>query len=404
MANILGINLNELTIDRLIQKIITFLDDGQQHYLVTPNPEIILAAGQDEELFFILNKADVAIADGFGLKITGLLSGFNLPRITGADLSMELLKIAAQKKIKTLILNWTGGLSKKIDIESSLSQKFTDLNFQVLDISRDKFLTPEIIEQIKIFSPTLMFTNLGFPYQEKLLFHNLKKLSSVKLALAVGGTFDFISGKARRAPKIMRQLGLEWLWRLLKQPKRWKRIYNATIVFIGKFLYVNLINRWLYRPSVACILYKKENEEKKILIVKAEGSELHWQLPQGGTDRNSPAVAGRRELQEELGIKNESFVDKKTFINIYHYKFDRGSDHQANKTGAVRIYRHRGYKGQKQSLYIAEFKGKDEEIKINFWDHTAWQWVPSEKLIENLHPIRQTGAKIFIKKFNSQNL
>ena len=236
MANILGINLNELGRNELLKKIIAFINDDEQHYLVTPNPEIILAAGKDEELFYILNKADLAPADGFGLKIAGLLSGFNLPRITGADLSLELLKIAQEKKLKTLILNWNQGLSNKIDLETSLYKKFKDLNFKIIDINRDKLLNPEIIEQINIFSPILMFNTLGSPYQEKLIYHNLKKLPSVKLALGVGGAFDFISGRSQRAPKIMRILGIEWLWRLIQQPQRIKRIYNATIVFPFKVI------------------------------------------------------------------------------------------------------------------------------------------------------------------------
>lgn len=236
MAIILGINLSELREDGVLKKITDFLNSNDQHYLVTPNPEIILSAQSDEELFHILNRADLAIADGIGLKIAGILSGLNIPRVTGADLTVKLLKMAAQKGLRTLILNWSEGLSKKTDIELALIQKFTGLNFTVFNISRDKLLDQELIKQINKFAPVLFFNTLGFPYQEKLIYHNLKKLPSVKVALGIGGSFDFITGQAIRAPKVIRVLGLEWLWRLIKQPKRLKRIYNATWVFLKKIL------------------------------------------------------------------------------------------------------------------------------------------------------------------------
>lgn len=236
MAIILGINLSELGEADVLKKISDFLNSNDQHYLVTPNPEIILAAQSDEELFHILNKADLAIADGIGLKIAGVLSGLNIPRVTGADLTVKLLKIAAQKGLRTLVLNWSEGLSKKTDIELALIQKFIGLNFTVFDISRDKLLDQELINQINKLAPVLFFNTLGFPYQEKLIYHNLKKLPSVKVALGIGGSFDFITGQAIRAPKVIRAWGLEWLWRLIKQPKRLKRIYNATFIFLKEIL------------------------------------------------------------------------------------------------------------------------------------------------------------------------
>ncbi len=403
MTTILGINLSELKSRVLMKKIEYFLDDQGQHYLVTPNPEIVLQAQEDEEFFYILNKADLAIVDGFGLKMAAWFYGINIPRITGADLTQELLKIANNRKLKVLILNWRNGLSKKTSIESALNKKFTDLKLKVLDISRNKFLNLESINKINSFSPVLMFCTLGFPYQEKLIYHNLHKLPSLKLAIGVGGSIDFIIDKVVRAPKIIRILGIEWLWRLIKQPKRFKRIYNATLVFIAKFLYTELINRWRYRPNVVCILYKNEGQQKKFLIVKRADSKEHWQLPQGGRDGENIAQAGERELQEELGIAKEDFISRGTFNNVYHYKFNKPSLHK-NSKAKLGAYRHQGYKGQRQSLYIAEYLGVDSKIKINFWDHNDWQWITMDRLIDKIHPIRQTGAKIFLEKFKSLKL
>lgn len=97
----------------------------------------------------------------------------------------------------------------------------------------------EIIEKINAFSPTLLFVAFGAPAQELWIARNLPKLNTVKVAMGVGGAFDFISGKRKRAPKWMQKMGCEWLWRLVLEPRRFKRIWNAVIVF-----------PWMVRKSI----------------------------------------------------------------------------------------------------------------------------------------------------------
>jgi N-acetylglucosaminyldiphosphoundecaprenol N-acetyl-beta-D-mannosaminyltransferase len=413
MANILGINLSELSPAATLARAAEFLTGESQHYLVTPNPEIILASHHDEELFYILNKADLAPADGFGLQLAGWLLGYQIPRVTGADLTIQLLELAARQKIKVLILNWRDGLSSAADLGQALTVKFNGLDFLVIDIERDKFLSPEVIKQIQTYAPALLFTTLGFPYQEKILFHNLENLPTVRLGLGVGGAFDFLTGRAIRAPRLLRQLGLEWLWRLIKQPARWRRIYQATVVFTGKMLKVRFLNPYLYRPNVACLAYKQENGSQKILIVEREDTPGYWQLPQGGTDGEDIATAGARELREETGMLTNHLITKGVFKNLYRYNFPVGhqsygiNSANANSTPVIDggTRRHQAdYKGQKQSLYIAEFIGSDQEIKINFWDHSAWKWVDADNLVNEVNSVRQPSAKIFLDKFHSLNL
>jgi len=408
MVNILGINLSKINATTAREKIKKFLNEPGQHYVVTPNPEIILASHQDEEFFYILNKADLSLADGFGLKIAGLLTGDYVSRVTGSDLTIELLKLAAQEGIKTLILNWREGLSTAQEISTALITKFSGLNLLVLDISRETILNPETVQKINDFSPILMFSALGFPAQEKVIYHNLKKLPSVRVALGVGGSFDFLTGKAKRAPRVFRQLGLEWLWRLIKQPNRHQRIFKATFVFLIKLIYAKTIGRFCYRANVVGLLYKNTPSGKQILIVEREDTKDHWQLPQGGTDGEDVETAGRRELREEIGT--DKIKTKAVLKNIHRYTFASltgKKSHQPNnelKPIRTNSVHKTNYKGQKQSLYIAEFLGQDSDIKINFWDHRAWKWVPTEKLVESVHPARQKGAKIFLEKLQSLNL
>lgn len=391
MADILGINLSNKTKDELIKSLDFFLMDEKSHFITTPNPEIILQAGRDEEYFFILNSADLSIADGFGLIIAGLVSRQKIYRTTGADLTNILLDKAHDKNLRILIINRIDGLSNKNDITQALQKKLPNLSFEILDIAKKESLSIAENKIINEFSPQIVFVGLGAPTQEKLIWNELKNWPSTRIAIGIGGSFDFISGKTIRAPKIIRVIGLEWLWRLFSQPQnRWarlKRIWQATIVFMLKVLKNYLINTLLYRKNVACLLYKKENEQYQILIVRRSDDINHWQLPQGGTDGQSLTEAGSRELREEIGT--DKFIVRGVFKHVYKYKF-----FDANKPA------YRGYKGQKQGLLIAEFIGNDQDIKINYWDHSAWQWIPLNKIVETVHARRQEGVKKFLEKFD----
>lgn len=237
MPAILGINLSNGSEEEALKKVSEFLNGNSMHYLVTPNPEIILAAQTDPDFFKILNQADLSLADGFGLKLAGLLTKQKITRITGADFSLKILALAQMRKLKVMIINWENGLSSAREIKAVLQKNYPHLDCLVADVSRDLSLDAGAQVVLNDFAPTIIFTTLGFPYQEKIIFNNLKNWPSVRLAIGVGGTFDFLTGKARRAPRIMRQLGLEWLWRLIRQPRRIVRIYRATFVFMAKILF-----------------------------------------------------------------------------------------------------------------------------------------------------------------------
>ena len=376
IINILGINISTLNKKNVLEKIEQFLNDGKQHQIVTPNPEFILNARKDEEFFYILNNADLSIPDGIGLKFASWAMGKNLHKFTGADLIKDILRIAEEKNLKIAIINWSGGLSKREDIEKILKEKYPKLKFIIKDIEKTELSSvyPEL-SSVNDFKPDILFCTLGAPYQEKWIYHVLtpspspnqervaeKKLSSVKIAIGVGGAFDFLTNKIKRAPKLMRALALEWLWRLILEPKyRFRRIYNAIIIFPLTFIKWKFISPLIYRPNVACLLFKRTENNYKILLVKRNDDKNHWQLPQGGTDGENIIKAGDRELREELNTNKFKII--KIHKNLWKYKFgERISEYSAQVKEIV------GYKGQKQSLIIAEFLGKDDDIKINFWD------------------------------------
>lgn len=398
--NILGINISSSDNADIRRKLEEWLEGDAQRMVVTPNPEIILEALNDEEYFYILNNADLSLPDGVGLKFAGLVMGRNIVRFTGVDLSRYLLKLAQKSGRKVVILNWKEGLSRANEIKDSLQEKYSNLKCLVLDVERDgKDLEPQRINE---FAPDILFCCFGSPWQEKYLFSNFKKIPSVKIAVGVGGAFEYHTGRIKSSPKIFSLLGFEWLWRLLKlsaytdKKKRMRRIFNAVIIFPMAFIKWRFIEPFIFRKNVACLLFRKTGDSYSFFLVERREERGHWQIPQGGLDDLGIIEAGIKELTEEIG--NDKFkIISSTHGFVSSYKYD--DIHRHDFRGG-QLPRHAGYRGQKQALLVAEYKGDDEDIKINYWDHTDWKWVEYEKFLDTIHESRKSAGEIFLKNFN----
>ncbi len=392
--DILGIKLSKTDRKKALDKVEDFLRSKKCNQVVTPNPEIILDAIHDEELFYIINSADLALPDGFGLKVASWFNGNDLKRVTGADLTRDILKMAEDKGVKVALINWKEGLSSKRDIDKAIRKQYPKLEFFSENLNRtDNKLSDDLFA----FDPKIVFVNFGAPYQEKFIHHTVKGAKGVRVALGVGGSFDFITGRAKRAPKALRFIGLEWIWRLIIAPrKRIKRIFRAVVIFPFKFFRHKFFRPFFYRPNVACLLYKKNKDKYKVLIVERKDERGEWQLPQGGRDGQNLMDAGTRELREELNC--DKFIPKRAYRHIHKYKFGTRKGETSCRAESRR--KHTGFKGQKQGLFIAEFTGKDENISINFWDHASWKWVDSEKLVDEVHFIRKRATQRFLRCFD----
>lgn len=396
--NILGVNITNIDKNKLKKNISEIVNGNKFNYIVTLNPEILLKAAKDEELFYVVNSADFVPADGIGLKFAALLTGKIIPRITGVEITEIIFDHCASLNKKILIVRWENSLSGRTDIETAVKKHYPDLNFLVHSMRREKEYWPGILHNQEIinFQPDVLFCLFGAPFQEKFIYHIAKKIPQVKLAIGVGGAFDFLTEKIKRAPRLLRAIGLEWFWRLAKQPKiRWKRISNAIAVFPYRFLIWRFILPFFYRKNIACLLFKKENKQRYILLVERQGNPGYWQLPQGGIDGEDLATAGDRELREEINCPDFKFIA--IYKNLYKYKFGQRNE---GDEYAQNVQKHCGYKGQKQSLYIAEFIGKDKDIKVNFWEHTDWKWVPAERFLETVHACRKEAARIYMDIFS----
>jgi N-acetylglucosaminyldiphosphoundecaprenol N-acetyl-beta-D-mannosaminyltransferase len=237
-VDILGVKISRIDYDSAIRVIERFLRSGKKHYVVTPNPEFIVLAQKDHEFREILNRADLAIPDGVGLRVG--------TRVTGTDLMLKLCQIAAEKGYSVFLLGGRNGVAE--EAAKRLKERFANLNivgtsegdplsnfqFPIYFALRNTLRAGNFQSAIDF-----LFVAYGAPKQEKWIAKNLPQIP-VKVAMGVGGAFDFIAGRRKRAPKILRRLGLEWLWRLLQEPQRLPRILNATI----RFPLLILAKRW----------------------------------------------------------------------------------------------------------------------------------------------------------------
>ena len=233
---LLDIKLNNLSDYALQQLLADYLNSQQNHLIVTVNPEFTLAAKKNQQFRDILNQADLSLPDGFGLSLAALTYGQKLTRHTGADLTADLLIQADNNGWPIAIVNWRGGLSPAAVLRPALLAKFPKLHCLIEDCGRDGYLGQRQLSRLSAFQPQLVFCSLGAPYQEYFLAKHQITWPSCRIMIGIGGSFDFIIGRIKRAPQLWRRCGLEWLWRLIQQPWRWRRIWRAVAVFSWQFI------------------------------------------------------------------------------------------------------------------------------------------------------------------------
>lgn len=220
---ILGVAVDAITHSQTLDRVRQLLDDGNQHVIVTPNPEMVMAARRDERLRTIIHSASLAAPDGAGLTWALRRRGIAAERIPGVELMVDICALAAQRGLSVFLCGGRGTVAAA----AATKLKARLPAFIITGTSED----PHDIEHIKSARPDIVFVALGVPKQEHWIAKHLAQLPSVKIAMGVGGAFDILSGRLRRAPVWMRGVGLEWLWRLMLEPRRLRRIWNAVVRF-----------------------------------------------------------------------------------------------------------------------------------------------------------------------------
>jgi N-acetylglucosaminyldiphosphoundecaprenol N-acetyl-beta-D-mannosaminyltransferase len=226
---ILGVRIDNLSVREIKEKISGIFENSpEQKFIATLNPEIVLKAHRDEKYKKILNSAGLNICDGFGLQFASFLKRKRLKaRFTGVDAAEFLLENAEICNLRVLVIAAENSFSTPEEIERAINKKYPDLS-----VKSEYYLPSQrCFENAIIKEAEIVFVNFGAPKQEKFIFENREKFSNAKILVGVGGTFDFLTGRIRRAPGFLRAIGLEWLWRMIQEPKRFRRIWNAVVVF-----------------------------------------------------------------------------------------------------------------------------------------------------------------------------
>ena len=224
---LLGVKVNIIAEYLLKNKLLDFLNSNTQHQIATINPEFIVSSQKDKNFLATINQSSISLIDGSGIIKALQYLGHNVSlddRITGVKLTTILIDLAINKNLKIMFCLYSKGLTKADRFFMILKNKYPSLDFQVADENT-------ALEKGRIFAPSIVLVGFGAPRQDVWIAKNLKEIPSAKIAAGVGGTFDFMSGKIKRAPKFMQSLGLEWFWRLILQPTRFLRINRAIIVF-----------------------------------------------------------------------------------------------------------------------------------------------------------------------------
>jgi N-acetylglucosaminyldiphosphoundecaprenol N-acetyl-beta-D-mannosaminyltransferase len=239
---ILGIDISPYSKDRFFMSIEERLQDGNSDlpplFVVTVNPEIVMHSIVDNEFKHILNSSSINTADGVGISwAVSYLYGKQVDRITGSDSLEKICHLCAEYSSSVFFYGAMPTIADKaarilqqripnLEVEGTYSPDSS--NILVGD------LPPETRRELK--NAAVVFVALGAPDQEKWIHDNLHSLPKCKLIIGVGGSFDFVANNIKRAPKLFRKTGLEWLYRLIQEPGRWRRMLKLPVFAVNVVL------------------------------------------------------------------------------------------------------------------------------------------------------------------------
>jgi len=399
--------LDDISLEAASASVARWCNETEQRYVVTPNPEMVVLAHADAEFRRALNEAVMALPDGIGLVLAcRAVYGLRLKRVTGIDFLVTLLTDLPKQHSFFFLGATSSVLTKATEIakkkfHATVAGAFApplgtyqyQNSFSVLNDHEHE----AVIERIQKTKPTVLIVALGHGQQEKWMHTFLKDCPSVKVAIGVGGSLDILAGRVRRAPKLMRRFGVEWLWRLLREPWRINRIRRAIIGF------PLLVMRWMfsvslrYRTSVVGFIMNKQG---KVLVVERKDQPGHWQLPQGGVEPGERlSLAIQRELYEELGTDKFEVLGR-TRKNVYRYSWK--TRYQNNELLSVNNRRY-GYRGQKQTIFYLRFVGNDNDFALDQLEHVDWRWVEKKDIYSVVNPVRHAMLHIALDQLSHVN-
>lgn len=247
-VDILGTEVDRVTLDELLKEIEGNIVDKTPQYIITSNVDYLILKRKDRKFEKTFNNATYIVPDGAPLIWASKFLGTPLEeRITGTDILMGLSELSAKKGHSIFLLGGAEGVADKV--AQVLQKKFPGLRVAgtyspYFGFEEDTVENDRIVRIIKETQPDILFAALGAPKGEKWIYDFYRSLG-VPLSMNIGAVFDFVSGRIKRAPKWMQRIGFEWLWRLLKEPRRlWRRYLLRDMTFFYLLLRQKLIKKY----------------------------------------------------------------------------------------------------------------------------------------------------------------
>lgn len=233
-VSVFEIPFSKLSMKDTVKYLTEAVQSGQPHHVITANPIMVMTAVNNQEYKEMMQSAEIIVPDGTGIVWAAGVGGDPLEgRVTGFELLHELLKVGETYRWKFFLLGTTAEV-----IQEAAERLQMQYPAAIICGCRDGFFGPDedaaVIEQIRAASPDILFVARGADNQEPWIAQH-KQALQVPVVMGVGGSFDIISGKLKRAPKVFQKLRLEWFYRLLKEPTRYKRML-ALPKFVVKVL------------------------------------------------------------------------------------------------------------------------------------------------------------------------
>ena len=223
-----GLPVDIISYNNALESVKYAVDNGESMQIVTINPEMIECSKNNKDFANVIKHSELVVADGVGVKIALKLKGFSQERIGGVDFSRSLIEMCAKDNLRLALLG------AKEEVISTLVDKLK-AEFENLNIvyAHNGYFDNEnlILNEIKNARPQIFLCALGSPKQE-FFISRLKEMLQGCTMIGIGGSFDVFSGHVQRAPLIWQKLGLEWLYRVIKQPERFRRIFPALPIFL----------------------------------------------------------------------------------------------------------------------------------------------------------------------------
>ncbi|MBV7505724.1 WecB/TagA/CpsF family glycosyltransferase [Bacillus sp. sid0103] len=222
LVSVLGIDFINKCFDQVVEDLLSNIKNKQKAFIVTANPEIVMYAHEHPDYKNIIQSADMVVPDGYGIILASKILHTPIrERVAGYDLTVRLLELGNEKKWKIYVLGGREETNQKA--VSNIQNNFPQIQIAGRHHGFFDWEKSTVTAEIKAANPDIVLVALGFPRQEQWIAKNLDQFSE-GLFMGVGGSIDVLAGEVQRAPRIWQKMNLEWFYRLISQPSRWRRM------------------------------------------------------------------------------------------------------------------------------------------------------------------------------------